>query len=116
MRTRQGTRSSEAAITAKPKRALADYAKRYAAERARQQRRYCDAFALWLRCRMKMCRRLRACHGDPNHCLKRALKSVPHAMQWQTRQKILRKTPANIGKPERTARQCMPRDFYESRS
>ncbi len=115
MRTRQGTRSSEAAITAKPKRALADYAKRYAAERARQQRRYCDAFALWLRCRMKMCRRLRACRRDPNHCLKRALKSVPPATQWETRQKILRKTPTNIGKPERTARQCMPRDFYESR-
>jgi hypothetical protein len=109
----------------KPKLAPEDYAKRFAAEKKLQQRRYCDAFRLWRACALKSCRRNAACVGDAHRCLKRALNiagsskigvtalsRVPHTEQWQARQDILTTTPANIGAPERAARQCMPRDFY----
>jgi hypothetical protein len=82
------------------------------AERALQQRRYCDAFELWRVCALKSCRRNAACGGDANRCLKRAIAKVPHPVQWQARQTILKATPANLGGPERAARQCMPREFY----
>ena len=98
--------------TRKPKLAPEQYAERFAAEKALQQRRYCDAFKLWRTCALKACRRNGACRGDANFCLKRALARVPHAMQWQARQTILEATPANLGGPERAARQCMPFDFY----
>ena len=90
------------------------YAERFAAEKALQQRRYCDAFALWRTCQHKLCRRKRGCGGDANDCLGRALAfdRVPQHVQWRTRQDILLATPINIGAPERAARQCMPRDFY----
>ena len=97
----------------KRKLSKAQYAARFAAEQVLQQRRYCDAFALWRQCPLKRCRRNRACRGDPNLCLKGALDRVPRHTQWQARQDILIATPDNIGAPERAARQCMPRDFYE---
>jgi hypothetical protein len=78
-----------------------------------QQRRYCDAFALWRTCPLKACRRQCRCGGDAAGCLRRALDRVPHALQWRARQAILEATPRNIGAPERAARQCMPRDLYE---
>ncbi len=96
----------------KAKLTAARYAARFVAEAARQQRRYCDAFALWRTCRLKRCRREGACRGDPNDCLRRAIDVVPRAAQWQARQDILAATPENIGAPERAARQCLPRDFY----
>ncbi len=99
----------------KPKAKLSpvDYARRLAAEKALQQRRYCNAFALWRTCRRDACRRLQSCGGDANACLKRALARVPHDVQSRVRQDILEATPCNIGAPEREARQCMPLDFYE---
>jgi hypothetical protein len=96
----------------KPKLAPQQYARRFAAEKALQQRRYCDAFALWRACALKSCRRNGACGGDANYCLKRAIARVPHTVQWQARQMILKATPTNLGGPERAARQCMPREFY----
>jgi hypothetical protein len=96
----------------RPKLAPQDYAKRFAAEKALQQRRYCDAFGLWRVCALKSCRRNAACRGDANRCLKRALERVPHTAQWQARQDILAASPANLGAPERAARQYMPSDFY----
>ena len=96
----------------KPKLAPEQYAKRFAAEKALQQRRYCDAFELWRACALRSCRRNAACGGDANYCLKRAIERVPHTAQWQARQIILKATPANVGGPERAARQCMPRDLY----
>jgi hypothetical protein len=90
------------------------YAARFAAEKARQQRRYCNAFALWRSCRHKPCQRNHRCCGDANACLAKAvaLDRLSQREQWQTRQNILRATPFNIGAPERAARQCMPIDFY----
>jgi hypothetical protein len=97
----------------KPKLSALEHARRLAGETELQQRRYCDAFVLWRRCRHKACRRLRACGGDAHVCLKRALGNVPRAQQVQARTDILKATPLNIGAPEREARQCMPRDFFE---
>jgi len=90
-----------------------EYARRFARETALQQRRYCDAFALWRTCSRKACQRQGRCGGDANACLQRALDRVPHALQWRARQDILDATPRNIGTPERAVRQCMPRDLYE---
>ncbi len=97
-----------------PRRRLAgpQFAARFELEKARQQRRYCDAFELWRKCADKRCHRERACWGDHSACLKRAIGVVPQQTQWQTRQDILAATPKNIGAPERAARQRMPCDFY----
>ena len=97
----------------KPKWPPAEFARRLAQEQVAQQRRYSDAFALWRNCRNKSCRRLGCCAGDATACLKRALTRVPAQQQTHARARILTGTPANIGAPERQARQGMPRDFYE---
>jgi hypothetical protein len=97
----------------KPKHTAAQFAARFAAEKARQQRRYCEAFRLWLTCRDRSCRRHRACKGDPAACLKRAVDVIPRETQWRARQAMLAATAASVGAPERAARQCMPRDFFE---
>ena len=97
----------------KPKLSAVDYAQRFALEMERQQQRYCSALALWQTCRHKACRRHHACRGDAKACLGRALDRVPHRLQWQARDNILKSTPHNLGAPERAARQRMPRDFFE---
>ena len=103
----------KAGMKPKPKLDPIEYARRFAVEKALQQRRYCDAFALCRTCSRKECRRQRCCGGDAAGCLRRALDRVPHAQQSRARQDILKTTPRNIGAPERAARQCMPRDLYE---
>jgi hypothetical protein len=90
-----------------------DAAARFAIEKARQQRRFCNAFALWRSCRNKACHRQGACCGDSEACLKRGLARVPYDLQWRVRRAIIAATPHNIGAPERAARQCMPGDLYE---
>ena len=98
----------------KPKTTTAAYAERFEAEIARQQRRYCDAFARWRDCDVKACRRERACRGEqPSRCLKRALDVVPREEQRRAHRDIVKATPANIGAPERIARQCLPIEFYD---
>jgi len=101
----------EAGLKRKPKLGKVAHARRVALESERQARRYCDAFALWRRCRDRSCRRRRGCNGDVHACLKRALGRVPQSVQAQTRQMILGAMPHNIGAPEREARQRMPRDL-----
>ena len=103
----------KAGMKPKPKLEPIEYARRLAVEKALQQRRYCDAFALWRTCSRKACRRQRCCGGEAAGCLRRALERVPHQEQWRARQDILKTTPRNIGAPERAARQCMPRDLCE---
>jgi hypothetical protein len=102
----------QAAPKAKAKLSSLDAAARFAIEKALQQRRYCNAFALWRTCRNKQCRRQGACCGDADACLKLGLARVPHDVQWRVRQAIIDKTPHNIGAPERKARQSMPGDLY----
>ena len=97
----------------RPELTAARYAERFEAEKVLQQRRYCDAFALWRSCGEKACLRDRSCRGDHAGCLRSALEAVPGDLQRRARQDILVATPANIGGPERRARLCMPRDFYD---
>ena len=99
---------------AKPKLTPPEYAARFAAEKALQVRRYCNAFALWKTCRSKLCRRNARCRGEPHACLAAALDRIPQRAQWQARQDVLAVTPPNVGKPERAARQFVPRDFYNN--
>jgi hypothetical protein len=91
----------------------ADYARRFALEKILQQKRYCDAFALWRSCRRQACSRHARCTGDAAACLRRSLGRVPREVQIRARKSILAATPRNIGAPERAARQCMPVDLYE---
>jgi hypothetical protein len=97
----------------KPKLEPPDAAARFAVEKALQQRRYCNAFALWRTCRNKQCRREGACLGDADACLKRGLGGVCYDLQRRVRDAILKTTPANIGAPERKARQCLPIELYQ---
>ena len=101
----------KAGLKRKPKLDPVAHARRAGTESELQARRYCDAFALWRRCRDKSCRRRRGCAGDAQACLKRALVRVPQALQAEARQTILAATPHNISAPEREARQRMPRDL-----
>jgi hypothetical protein len=102
-----------AGLNPKAKLRPVEYARRFAREKALQQRRFADAFALWRSCRRRACQRAQHCGGDAGSCLLRGLDAVPHALQWRARQDILDATPRNIGAPERAVRQCMPRDLYE---
>jgi hypothetical protein len=103
----------KAGMKPEPKLDPIEYARRFAVEKALQQRRYCDAFALWRTCPHNACRRQRRCGGEAAGCLRRALDRGPQAQQSRARQDILKAPPRNIGAPERAARQCMPRDLYE---
>jgi hypothetical protein len=103
----------KAGLSTKSKLTPVEFARRFAIEKALQQCRYCDAFALWQACARKACRRQQRCCGEPTVCLRRALDRVPHPVAHRARQTILDATPRNIGAPERAARQCMPRDLYE---
>ena len=95
----------------KPRLSPVEFAARFAIEKALQQRRYCNALALWRTCRSKHCRRRGTCQGDPNACLQRGVTSVPRDVQLRVRRDILEATPSNIGAPERRARQSMPFDL-----
>jgi hypothetical protein len=107
----QAAKKSHAAKKPKPRLSPVEFAARFAIEKALQQRRYCNAFALWRTCRHKTCRRKGACLGDPNACLQSGVATVPRDVQAQVRRDILETTPRNIGAPERAARQCMPFDL-----
>jgi hypothetical protein len=106
----------KAGLKSKPKLKPVEYAKRRATELMAQQRRYCNAFKLWQRCRRKSCKRQQTCSGDPAVCLARSIGKIPREQQVDARAAILAATPHNIGAPEREARQAMPIDCYERRS
>jgi hypothetical protein len=89
---------AEAAPKRKPKLSPEEFAMRFAREQILQQQRYCDAFALWRSCARSECRRRRACAGDRNACLRRALPGVPHPVQWRARQDILEASPLARGR------------------
>jgi len=103
----------KAGFERKRKASPVEYARRFAVEKLKLQRRYCDAFALWRSCGQPTCRRRQSCRGDANACLKRALDRVPRDVQRRARQDIIAAMPRNIGAAEREARLCMPHDFYE---
>ena len=84
------------------------YKARFRDEKAKLQRAYCTLYKFWRACRFKPCRNARVCKGDPDACLKRGVGAVSRDAQWQARQKILDATPADVGAPERAARECLP--------
>jgi hypothetical protein len=96
----------------RPKLPEAEFAKAYGREAVAQQRRYCDAFALWRSCRKKRCGRARHCLGYVPDCLKRAFATVHPQLHVQIKQQLLAGVPRNIGAAERKARQSLPEDFY----
>jgi hypothetical protein len=85
-----------------------DYEARYRDEAKRLRRYYCSLFAFWKSCGFKPCRKARACAGDARSCLKQNEAWVAREKQFAARQQVLDATPANIGAPERLARQAMP--------
>jgi len=87
-----------------------DYIARFAAERARLQRHYCNLFKFWRACRDKHCRRHLRCCGDASECLKSRIGEIPRHAQFLAREAVLVSTPHNAGGAERTVRQFMPRD------
>ncbi len=60
----------------RPKLSEAEFARRYGREAVAQQRRYCNAFALWRTCPKGRCRRAQRCLGYVTDCLKRAFRMV----------------------------------------
>jgi hypothetical protein len=98
-------------VTAKTKLSPADYAARFAAEKALQQR----AIATRLRYGKRAAANSAGAAPRAAASLMRALRRrllAQHA-QWRARHDVLAATPANIGKPERAARQAMPSDLSE---
>ena len=91
-----------------------EFRTRFVAEKAFVQRHYCTLFRFWRTCRLKPCRRERACKGDQHECLKLSVDGVPRHDQFDARQKLLQATPRNIAAPERAARDLMPNSFDDS--
>jgi hypothetical protein len=89
-----------------------NYEARYRAEVKALRREYCTLFAFWKSCGFRPCRKARACAGDAHACLKRNEALVSREKQFAARQRLLDATPANIGAPERLARQTMPGGLY----
>ncbi len=85
-----------------------EYEARYRDEVKRLRRFYCTLFAFWKSCGFRPCRKAQACAGDAQACLKRNEAFVSREKQFAARQCVLDATPANIGAPERLARQAMP--------
>jgi hypothetical protein len=100
----------------RPKLSEAEFARRYGREAVAQQRRYCNAFALWRTCPKGRCRRARRCLGYVPDCLKRAFRMVHPRLHGQVRRELLQNVPRNINAAERKARQNLPEDFYEMRN
>ena len=90
----------------------ARFVARFRAEKVLQQLRYCKVFALWRKCPIKHCRRDQTCRSEQPFCMVLAHLRVPRQAQIQARQDILNAMPANLGAPERAARQCMPYDLF----
>ena len=84
------------------------YEARYRAEAKFLRRYYCTLFGFWKGCAFKPCRKAHACAGDAQACLRRNEGFVSREKQFVARQEVLEATPANIGAPERLARQAMP--------
>ncbi len=98
--------------SSRPKLSAAAFAKAYGREAVAQQRRYCDAFALWRTCRKKRCGRARRCLGYVADCLKRAFAIVHPQQHVRVRKELLAGVPRNISAAERKARESLPEDFY----
>jgi hypothetical protein len=89
-----------------------DFQKRFDAAAAAAQREYCDIFGFWRACRVKMCRRSKACGGDPVTCLKRGFAQVPDEASDRALAQVIAATAADADRPTQLARQMSPQRFY----
>jgi hypothetical protein len=89
---------------------------RFDAEAVKVQRHYCTLFRFWRTCRLKLCQKERACHGDARECVKLAFDRVPRQQRFDARRQLLQTTPRNLGAPERAARDIMAGDFWVLRN
>ena len=97
----------------RPKLTEAEFARRYGREAVAQQRRYCNAFALWRTCPKNRCRRARRCLGYVPDCLKRAFRMVhPRLHGQRCGASSCTTCRATSAPPERKARGNLPEDFY----
>ncbi len=93
----------------------AEFTARVNAEKTMLQNYYCNTFKFWRGCRLKPCRRARACCGDRSSCLKRGVAQIPRDVQFAARQKIQKAAAPNLGRIERDVRGFMPYDICELR-
>ena len=91
-----------------------EFRTRFEAEKAKVARGYCTLFRFWGNCRLKLCRRIRACAGEPLACLRSSVDRIPRDRQFAARQALLESTPRNIAAPERAARDLMPNTFADA--
>lgn len=89
-----------------------EFQKRFAAAAKAAQREYCDIFGFWRACRMKSCRRSKACGGDPLRCLKHGYAQVPDEASDRALARIIAATAANADRPTQLARRMSPQSFY----
>jgi hypothetical protein len=89
-----------------------DFQKRFDAAAQAAQREYCDIFEFWRACRLKSCRRSKACGGDPQLCLKRGYAQVPHELYDRALARVIAATAADADRPTKLARQMSPQSFY----
>ena len=89
-----------------------DFQKRFDAAAQAAQREYCDIFEFWRACRLKSCRRSKACGGDPQLCLKRGYAQVPHELSDRALARVIAATAADADRPTKLARQMSPQSFY----
>ncbi len=100
------SRESEQAFTPE------DFQKRFDAAAEAAQREYCDIFEFWRACRLKACRRSKACGGDPQLCLKRGYAQVPDELSGRALARVIAATADDADRPTKLARQMSPQSFY----
>jgi hypothetical protein len=89
-----------------------DFQKRFDAAASAVQREYCDIFAFWRGCKLKACRRAKACGGDPHVCLKRGFAQVPDDAADRALMRVTAATPVDADRPTQLARRMSPRSFF----
>jgi hypothetical protein len=111
---KESERSAEQSMSKESEQAFTpeDFQKRFDAAAQAAQREYCDIFAFWRACRLKACRRSKACGGDPQLCLKRGYAQVPDELSDRALARVIGATAADADRPTKLARQMSPQSFY----
>jgi hypothetical protein len=90
-----------------------DFQQRFDAAALEAQREYCDIFEFWRLCRLKACRRAKACGGDAQLCLRRGFAQVPDETSEHALMRVIAATAADADRPTRLARQMSPQSFAQ---
>jgi len=88
-----------------------DFQKRFDAAAKAAQREYCNIFAFWRGCKLKACRRAKACGGDPHVCLKRGFAQVSDDAADRALMRVCAATAADADRPTQLARHMSPQSF-----